>query len=245
MEELVRGRVLNGIGERFEFTHHRLQAVAYDRLLPPRRRLLHRRAGEVLEALASADPARDPLALGRHFREGEVWDKAVAYLRAAGVDAMARSAYREAVTCLEQALALSQCLAATHERLEQTIDLHLDLRSSLHALGELDGGFEHLRQAERSARPLNDQRRLGFASVHLAHYHWLKLQLPEARSFGKTALAIGEALPDSCLTVAASFYLGVTCAWSGDYREAGDLYKRGISPYGCPPSPGHSVVPTR
>ncbi len=232
VEELVRRRVMHGVGERFEFTHHRIQAVVYDRLLPPRRKLLHRRAGEALEALPSGDPERDPLALGLHFREGEVWDKAAAYLRAAGVDAMARSAYREAIACFEQALALTQRLAETRAGLKQVIDLRLDLRASLHAMGELDRGFEHLRDAERSARALNDARRLGFASVHLAHYHWLKLRLSEARSFGQTALAIGEGLPDSCLMVAATFYLGVISAWSGDYREAGGFYKMGLKALG-------------
>ena len=77
VEELVRRRVLHSVAERFDFTHHRIQSVAYDRLLPPRRKLLHRRVGEALEALSVDDPARDPLALGLHFREGEVWDKAV------------------------------------------------------------------------------------------------------------------------------------------------------------------------
>ena len=161
-----------------------------------------------------------------------MWDKAFTYLRPAGVDAVARSAYREAVACCEQALALSEHLPETREGLEQAIDLHLDLRASLHAMGELDRGFEHLREAERSARTLNDRRRLGFASVYLAHYYWLKLRLPEACGFGQTALAIGEALPDSCLAVAASFYLGLTSASSGVYREAGDFYQMGLRALG-------------
>jgi tetratricopeptide (TPR) repeat protein len=232
VEELVRRRVLQGVGERFDFIHHRLQSAVYDRLLPPRRKLLHRRAGEALEALSSGDLERDPLALGLHFREGEVWDKAAGYLRAAGVDAIARSAYREAAACLEQALAIARRLPETRVRLEQEIDLRLDLRASLHAMGEVVSGFEHLRDAERLARALDDQRRLGFASVYLAHYHWLKLRLTDARSFAQTALAIGEALADFRLTVAASFYLGMTCASSGDYRAAGDFYEMGLRALG-------------
>ena len=228
VEELVRRRVLHVVGERLDFTHHRLRVVVYDGLLPPRRRLLHRLAGEALEALEPGNPASDPLSLGLHFREGEVWEKAARYLRAAGVDAIARSAYGEAAACLEQALVLSEHLPETREGLELAVDLRLDLRASLHAAGELDKGFEHLRNAERLARTLNDERRLGFASMHLAHCHWLKLQLPEARHFGKIALAIGEARADSCLTIAASFYLGTTSAWSGDYREAVAFYEMSL-----------------
>src|SRR5262249_36747849 len=178
------------------------------------------------------DPGRDCLGMGLHFREGEVWNKAATYLRAAGVDAMARSAYRDATKCLEQALALLQRLPENREGLEQAIDVRLDLRASLHAMGELDRGFECLRQAERSARALNDRRRLGFASVYLAHYKWLKNRLTEAWSSGQTAFAIGEALADSPLLVAASFYLGVTCAKSGDFGEAKVFFQTGLRALG-------------
>src|SRR5262249_35711354 len=55
MEELVRRRVLSGVGERFDFSHDRIREVAYRQLLPPRRRLLHRRVAEALEALHAND----------------------------------------------------------------------------------------------------------------------------------------------------------------------------------------------
>src|SRR5207237_6239533 len=42
VEELVRRRVLHGLGERFDFTHDRIRDVAYARLLAPRRHLPHR-----------------------------------------------------------------------------------------------------------------------------------------------------------------------------------------------------------
>jgi tetratricopeptide (TPR) repeat protein len=232
VEELIRRRVLHGVGERFEFPHHRLQAVVYDQLLPPRRKLLHRRTGEALEALSSVNPVCDPLALGLHFREGEVWDKAIRYLRAAGVDATARSAYREAVTCFEQALALSERLPETRERLEQAIDLRLDLRMSLHPQGTLERGLGHLRDAERLARILEDPLRLGWVSVYLSHVHCLRQEVTEARSYGQTALAIGEARADFGLTVAASLYLGMTSHDFGSYLEAEDFYQRGLRALG-------------
>jgi len=43
--------------------------------------------------------------LAHHAVRGEVWDKALTYCRQAGARAAARSAYREAVGCFEQALA--------------------------------------------------------------------------------------------------------------------------------------------
>ena len=66
--------------------------------------------------------------LGRHFRAAGVWDKAVTYLRRAGVLALARWAYREAMACFEEALDALAHLPQTRETLEQAIDLRLELR---------------------------------------------------------------------------------------------------------------------
>ncbi len=105
VEELVRRRVLHGLGERFDFTHDRIREVAYGRILAPRRKLLHRRVAEAIEGVYPGDRERNALALGLHYREAEVWDRAVAYLGQAGVPARLRAANREAVACLESALA--------------------------------------------------------------------------------------------------------------------------------------------
>jgi len=56
--------------------------------------------------------------------------------------------------------------------------------------------------------------------------------LAEAWSSGQTAFAIGEALADSPLMVAASFYLGVTCAKLGDFREAKVFFQTGLRALG-------------
>src|SRR5262245_12796292 len=106
----------------------------YDRLRLPRCKILHRRVGEALKALSSGDPWRDPLALGRHFLEGEVWAKAVEYLRRAGIGAVARSAHREAVASFEQALAALEHLSQGHEQIQVATDLHLSMREALNPL---------------------------------------------------------------------------------------------------------------
>src|SRR5262249_58106887 len=49
VEALVRTHILHNVGERFDFIHDRLREVAYDRLLPTRRRLLHASVVAALE----------------------------------------------------------------------------------------------------------------------------------------------------------------------------------------------------
>ena len=105
VEELTRRRVLHSVGERLDFTHDRVREVAYGRILAPRRKVLHRRVAEALATLHAENLESHHLALGLHYAEGEVWDKAVVHLRRAGARAVERSANREAVACFERALA--------------------------------------------------------------------------------------------------------------------------------------------
>ena len=51
VEELVRRRVLDAVGERFDFTHARLRQAVYQSLLVPRRQATHAAIGEAVEAV--------------------------------------------------------------------------------------------------------------------------------------------------------------------------------------------------
>ena len=88
----------------YTFKHALTHEVAYGSLLQERRRVLHARIVEALEALAGERVAEQVERLAHHALRGEVWDKALTYCRQAGEKAMARSAYREAVGYFEQAL---------------------------------------------------------------------------------------------------------------------------------------------
>jgi hypothetical protein len=92
-----------------------------------------------------------------------VWDKALAYCRQAGDKAMARSAYREAVACFEQALSVLAHLPETRNIREQAIDLRLSLGTALNALGESERILAVLREAEAFSAP----RRPGSAGTGL------------------------------------------------------------------------------
>ena len=69
-------------GELLAFPEDRLREESYDRLTESRRRLLHHRAGDALEAVGSAD-LTTIYALARHFYLGRVDDKSSQYNRIA------------------------------------------------------------------------------------------------------------------------------------------------------------------
>ena len=164
----------------YTFKHALTHEVAYSSLLQERRRALHARIVEALEALAADRLAEQVERLAHHALRGEVWDKALAYGRQAGEKAMARSAHREAVGSFEQALSALAHLPETRDTHEQAIDLRLALRSALWPSGDVGRILAYLREAEALAEALDDPRRLGqvllFLSQHF--YHGARMTRP-------------------------------------------------------------------
>src|SRR6266545_3805663 len=105
-------------------------------MLNDRRRALHAR---VVEAIESSYPERmnEHLEqLAHHAFRGQIWEKAVIYLRRAGSKAAARSAYREGANHLAQALEAVAMLPADRQRTEQSIDVLYQIRQMLVPVGE-------------------------------------------------------------------------------------------------------------
>jgi class 3 adenylate cyclase/tetratricopeptide (TPR) repeat protein len=210
----------------YTFKHALTHEVTYGSLLADRRRALHAAVVETMEGVYAGRLPEHAERLAHHALRGEVWDKAVTYFREAGAKAAARSAYQEAVTCFEQALAALPRLPGTHERLEQTIDLRFDLRTSLLPLGQLEKGLEYLREAEGLARTLDDPRRLAWASAYMISSCWLTGRSTDALTFAQTAQAIAETLGDLRLKVVVNQYLAATLWNVGDYQAAMDLFRK-------------------
>jgi class 3 adenylate cyclase/tetratricopeptide (TPR) repeat protein len=211
----------------YTFKHALTHDVTYGSLLQDRRRTLH---GQIVETIEQLYPDRLPEhteRLAHHAFRGEVWSKAVTYLRQAGAKALSRSSNREAVAYFEQALTALTHFPETREMVEQALDVRLDLRNSLFSLAELQRVLEHLGEAERLARMLNDQRRLGWVWIYMSGHH---LQTgghaTEVRTFAQRAEAIGETLGDGLLQVAAQLYLAWAGFVSGDYRGTEQLCRK-------------------
>src|SRR5262249_10848690 len=145
----------------------RVRAVVDGQLLAPRRKLLHRRIGEAIEAVHADNLADHVERLAYHALQGEQWENAVAYLRQAGLRAMARAGNREANAHLEQALEALRHLTETRRTTELTIDIHIDLRNALLPLGDLARMGKHLHEAGVLARALGDRRRLAWIATFM------------------------------------------------------------------------------
>jgi class 3 adenylate cyclase/tetratricopeptide (TPR) repeat protein len=206
----------------YTFKHALTQQVAYESLLQERRRALHARIGEALEALVGERVAEQVERLAHHALRGEVWDKALAYGRQAGEKAMARPAYREAVGFFEQALSVLAHLPETRDTIEQAIDLRLALRTALLPSGALGRILEVLREADTLATALDDPYRLGQVSRFLSLHFYYRGAHDQAIAAAQRALALATANGDIVLRALANSYLGRAYHAQGDYRRAID-----------------------
>src|SRR6266568_8360217 len=193
-----------------------------------RRKALHRAVGEAIEELYPDRLEEHYTELAHHFSQGEVWDKAYLYWRQAGARAFARSSMREAITCFEQALAVLQHLPDSQEQRERAIDLRLDMRNVLIALGDFGRMFDLLCEAETLAQTLEDQRRLGWVSAYLSPYFSNTGDQDRAIETGQRALTIATVSGDFALEMMATFFLGLSYLWLGNYQQVAHYYRRNV-----------------
>jgi class 3 adenylate cyclase/tetratricopeptide (TPR) repeat protein len=213
----------------YTFKHALTHEVAYSTLLQERRRALHAQIVAALEALSRDRGAEQVERLAHHALRGEVWPKALGYLRQAGQLALERSAYREAVTFLERALEAVPYLPQTRATLEQAIDLRLALRTALRPLGDWGRTLAVLREAESLAVTLDDPRRLGRVSIFLSiHFRFMGAH-DHAIAAGQRALTLATASGDGAMQALANEYLGNVYYSQGDYRRAIDCYRQTVA----------------
>jgi class 3 adenylate cyclase/tetratricopeptide (TPR) repeat protein len=213
----------------YTFKHALTHEVAYGSILQERRRTLHAGIVAALERLAPERLAEQVDQLAHHAFRGEVWEKAVAYGRQAGVRSLARSAYRETVAAFEQALMALQHLPENQDTLGQAIDLRFDLKQPLMALGEFGRLFDYLRDAERLAEALGDQRRLGWAAVHMINDFWVRGDYNRALASGQRARTIAMTRGELALQARTHFYLGQVYHSLGNYRQAIDVLRWNVA----------------
>ena len=212
----------------YTFRHALTHEVAYASVPPEQRQILHARIVEAIERRYPDRLADHVERLAHHAVLGEVWAKAVGYLRQAAARATARSAHREAVEYLEQALAALARLPESRAKLEAAIDVRLDFRLALLPLGELGQILPYLLEAEVLAESLGDQHRLGRLCVFMAGQFYLTGAHDRALEYGRRAQAITEALRDFSLEVATNAYVGQIRLVHGEYRAAAALFRKNV-----------------
>jgi tetratricopeptide (TPR) repeat protein len=212
----------------YRFKHALTHEVAYQGLLHDRQRALHARITEAIERLSPERGAEQAERLAHHALRGELWEKAVAYLRQAGLRAIAQAANREAIAHLEQALEALRRLPETRETTELAIDVRLDLWNALISLGEWARMGEHLHEAEELVRTLGNPHRLARVATWKVIQCLTTGDYDDAVKFGQAALTIARTLGERSIEVVATSFLGMTHAARGEFSDAATLLERNV-----------------
>ena len=196
----------------YSFKHALTQEVSYGTLLMERRRALHERTGQAIEALYKDHLDERCNELAHHFSRSGNAAKAVQYLHCAGRQAMQRSADAEAVTHVTAALDLLETLPETPERARQEFDLQITLGPALMATK----GFAAPQVEATYTRALMLGRQLGHttqlfpALMGLRTCYQVRGELLKARELGEQLLALAQEAKDPAMLVAAHRGVGTT-----------------------------------
>ena len=242
LDDLLRQRLIaEGVGADgadYAFTHHKIQEVVYAGLPRHRRLHLHGQVGLALERGLGAEAATRAAELAHHFEQarqsdGELTDKAIAYLLQASQQALRQSAGQEAIAYVRRGLDIVQALPKTAERLRQEIDLHIALAlptTVVHGYGSPEA-----RRVYEKARQLcqqhGDTQALFTTLVGLARYYAMAGDLATAVELAEQLVTSAEAARNTGWLVEACRVKGGLIFAQGRLREARAVLERGLALY--------------
>jgi adenylate cyclase len=211
----------------YTFKHALTQEVAYNSLLVERRKLLHERTGDAIEALFAEKPDEHFNELARHYGRSQNLDKAVKYLQLAGQLAAQRSAYAEATVHLTNGLDRLRNLPEDPERARQELKFQLSLAQSLRwtKFGSPEAGHA-LIVARDLAGQVGTRAEVFAALQGLQWHHLIRLDLGPARELGEQLLATAEGVGDPAKLTGAHAALGAVLLLSGEFAAAREHYKQ-------------------
>ena len=215
----------------YTFKHALTQEVAYNSVLMERRRLLHERTGEAIEALFK-ERIDDHLAeLAHHYSRSANTRKAVEYLFRAGDQAGARSAFPEAVTRLSSALEFLKHLPDDAERARTELALQSRL---LPYIGSVKGwAAPELEPLYARARELCAKVRDPALAFPVLFEQWItrwwKLELHEALELADELLAMAEEVKDPKMLLSANWARGTILYNLGELVSANEHLEKALA----------------
>jgi tetratricopeptide (TPR) repeat protein len=204
----------------YTFKHALTHEAVYASMTERDRRDYHQRVVKALEGLYRGRLTEHLELLAHHAVRGELWREAALYCQQAGQRQAARSAYTQAATTLEQALAALARLPEEQETMERGVDVRLDLRNILNAVGQVQRALGQLRDAEVLGRRLGDHDRLSHIVISMTHQLWLAGRTAEARRYGQMALTQAESSDNQSFKVRIYSILGMAEKFWGEYEKA-------------------------
>ena len=217
----------------YTFKHALTQEVAYNTLLVERRRVLHERTAQAIEALFHSRLDEHYSELAYHYSRSGNTEKAVEYLQLAGQQAVQRSANAEAISHLTAALELLKTLPDTPQRTQQELVLQTLLGPGL--IATKGNGAPEVEKAY--ARALELCRQVGETSqlfpvlFGLRSFYLVRGELQTARELGEQLLSLAQSVQDADLLLEAQLARGNTLFLFGELVPARAQFEQVLTLY--------------
>ncbi|HEY3498872.1 MAG TPA: AAA family ATPase, partial [Polyangiaceae bacterium] len=216
-----------------EFIHALYRQAAYEGMGSVRRARFHARIGAREESGYGERAEEIATGLALHFERGQEPEKAIAYLSAAGWQALRRSACREAIEHFRRALSLVQRQPPSAERQLLELDLLVALGAPLamtlgHAAPEVEQVYSRARDlcAEQAPTTHLFQAMFGVGSFYL-----VRGEYTTARAASLRLLALLDQRADAGSELQAHLLHGVALIFLGDLAGAERALARTIALY--------------
>jgi DNA-binding SARP family transcriptional activator/tetratricopeptide (TPR) repeat protein len=227
VEHLVRRRLLDAEGDRLTFCHDWIRQVAYERLLPVQRLVLHGAIGQAMQTLHAEhlDDVADQL--GHHYARAGDASKAIPHLIRFAELAADRYALDDAYRALQQALVAIDRLepAASHRA---RLDVSVRQASVLSVLGRQREVLAALRACGGELKHVNDPRLASEYFLRLGITHFYLGEYADAQLAAEQALIEGERADDAERMGKALYVLALNSYGLGAARRGIDYATRAI-----------------
>ncbi len=217
----------------YTFKHALTQEVAYNSVLAERRRLLHERTAQAIEAVYRYRLEDHYSELAQHYRRSSNTPKAVEYLQLAGQQAAQQSANAEAITHLSTALELLKTLPDTPERAQHELTLHLALGAPLLAIKgytapEIEATYS---RALALCRQGGEPAQRFPALAGLWTFYIARAEYRTTRELAEQLLTLAQSAQDPALLLGAHDALGQTFFLLGEVARARSHCEQSLALY--------------
>ena len=240
MQRLVTAGLISAQGSPpdliYTFRHALVQDTAYRSMLSARRRALHGRVAEIIEARFPEMREQQPEVLAQHWLGAGDTERALNYLELAGMRSLSRSNYVEGIASLRRALDLLGSDEQSAERLGRELRLQTALGGALIAtrgFAATATGAAYERAAALCGQ-VGETPSLYPVRYGVFVYQLVRGELARARDLALEFVASAESQQDPAHHLAAQRTLGSCLTFMGQWQDAGphldravDLYDRG------------------
>ena len=208
----------SGDRTRYVFKHALVQDAAHESLLVSRRRILHARIAQAIEASGNPDPG----ILAHHFAIAEIHEKAAENYLAAGLRSLRVSALTEATRELEHALAQVGQVAERAACDDLELDIRIALGTARMALfgwphASVSDAFERAFElAESSAR----QQAFGPILWGLCVHYWTRSEFRSTLHWLHKLESIADDIDDAELSAVRDMSAGCQYFWQAEHYRA-------------------------